>query len=190
MQFEYYASGRAFRHQYFDDFDRNTKNTDALGQFTTLVYDPHNNAITVIDAKNQTTQYTFGTGHQLLTRTEQGGRQTSYTRNALGQVIKTSHPAASFTYRYDASHRLIQVTDSRGGKTLTYDWSPGGLLNRLTDSDGRITSLLYDPIGRLAGLTAPNNDAASYRFDAGGRLTERRLTSGADNRSIRTHSSV
>ena len=99
----------------FDDFDRNTKNTDALGQFTTLAYDTHNNAITVIDAKNQTTQYTWGAGHQLLTRTEQGGRTTSYTRNALGQVIKTSHPAASFTYRYDASHRLIQVTDSRGG---------------------------------------------------------------------------
>nr|WP_256381552.1 RHS repeat-associated core domain-containing protein [Sulfuricella sp. T08] len=136
----------------------------------------------VTDAKNQTTSYTWDTGHQLISRTEQGGRLTTYTRNALGQVIQTVHPEAITTYGYDNSHRLTSVIDSRGLKNLSYSWSPGGLLNRLTDSDGRITNYLYDPVGRLAGVTAPNNDTVTYRFDAGGRLTERWLANNASAR--------
>ena len=162
----------------FDDFDRSIKNTDALGKFSSISYDPNNNPLTVIDAKNQTTGYTWSYGHQLVSRIEQGGRTTTYTRNALGQVTQTTHPEASTGYAYDTSHRLISMTDSRGAKRLTYAWSPGGLLNSLSDSDGRITTYLYDPVGRLAAITAPNNDTVNFRFDAAGRLTQKRLPNG------------
>ena len=73
------------------------------------------------------------------------------------------------------------MTDSRGSKRLVYAWSPGGLLNSLTDSDGRITTYLYDPVGRLAAITAPNNDTANLRFDAAGRLTQKRLPNGVSS---------
>ncbi|WP_124945834.1 DUF6531 domain-containing protein, partial [Sulfurirhabdus autotrophica] len=166
----------------FDDFNRKTRSTDALGKFWSIVYDANNNATSVSDAKNQITSFTWDTGHQLLSRTEQGGRKTTYQRNVLGQLIQTVHPEATTTFGYDNTHRLASVIDSRGLKNLSYSWSPGGLLNHLTDSDGRITSYLYDPVGRLAGVTAPNNDTVTYRFDAGGRLTERWLANNASAR--------
>lgn len=106
-----------------------------------------------------------------LGRTEQGGRLTTYTRNGLGQVSFVSHPEVSYAYGYNYDHRLSTQSDSRGGKTLTYTWSPGGGLNSLTDGDGHLTNYLYDPVGRLAAITAPNNDTVTFRFDASGRLT-------------------
>ena len=73
---------------------------------------------------------------------------------------------------------MASVTDSRGNKTLSYQYSPGGWLNSVSDSEGQITNYRYDPVGRLAGITAPNNESLSFAFDAAGRLTEKRFASG------------
>jgi hypothetical protein len=56
---------------------------------------------------------------------------------------------------YDPSHRLARHSDTRAGgaaKVLSYDWSPGGMLNLMQDSDGNRTDYLYDAAGRLAGI--------------------------------------
>lgn len=162
----------------FDDFGRKITSSDGLSRSWTYFYDANNNVQTATDPKSQTTTYTWDTGHQLKTRVEQGGRTTSYTRNALGQVLTVVHPNVNYSYTYDAAHRLASAQDSRGNKTLSYDWSPGGLLNGITDSDGRKTTYLYDPVGRLSGITAPNGDTVAYQFDAGGRLIQRTMPNG------------
>jgi YD repeat-containing protein len=74
-------------------------------------------------------------------------------------------PAFRRTYTYDAAHRLQTVTDSRGPKTLTYTYSPGGLRNAMTDCDGNRTTYLYDPVGRLTGLWAPTGDRVAFASD-------------------------
>ncbi|MCX5805758.1 MAG: penicillin-insensitive murein endopeptidase [Proteobacteria bacterium] len=83
-------------------------------------------------------------------------------------------------YTYDANHRLESVADSRGSKTLFYSYSPGGLLNRMSDSDGNRTDYKYDPVGRLSGIYAPNNDYVAFRYDDGGRLAEKWLSNGVN----------
>ncbi len=168
----------------FDDFGRKVKQTDALGQFWSYSYDGNNNLLTSTDAKGQTTSFTWDVGHQLLTRTEQGGRLTTYIRNGLGQPTQAQHPEATYSYGYDTAHRLAQVSDSRGGKTLSYAWSPGGLLNTVTDTEGRRTDYLYDPVGRLAEAIGPNDDSLVFRFDAGGRLAEKLLPNGGSARYL------
>ncbi|WP_367183643.1 RHS repeat domain-containing protein [Aquabacterium sp.] len=55
--------------------------------------DANNNVIKATDPKAQVTTYSWDTGHQRKTRTEQGGRTTSCTRNALGQVLKVAQPS-------------------------------------------------------------------------------------------------
>lgn len=165
-------------HYAYDDFGRRVASTDGLSRTWTFVYDANNNLKQVTDSKTQITKYTWGTGHQLLTRTDQSGRTATYNRNILGQVLSVTYPEVNYTYTYDTDHRLTTVTDSRGNKTLTYKWSPGGLLNSVTDGDGRQTSYLYDPVGRMTGITAPNGDSVAFQFDAGGRLIQRDLSNG------------
>ncbi len=71
----------------------------------------------------------------------------------------------------NTAHRLASFTDSRGNKTLSYSYSPGGFLNTLTDPEGKRTDYVYDPVGRLTGLWAPNEQVLAYVHDAAGRLT-------------------
>jgi uncharacterized protein RhaS with RHS repeats len=63
---------------------------------------------------------------------------------------------------YDTSHRRIAAIDSRGNKTLTTNYSPGGLLNYLQDSDGNRTDYLYNAVGQLTGIWAANYDYVSF----------------------------
>ncbi len=46
------------------------------------------------------------------------------------------------------------------------------MLDGTEDSHGHRTDYLYDPVGRLIGLWAPNDEAFSFTHDAGGRLTQ------------------
>lgn len=166
----------------YDDFGRKLKETDALGKFWTYEYDLNGNVTKVTDPKNQLTQYIWGYGHQLLSRKDANGNLTSYIRNALGQPLVATSPGVRYNYSYDDAHRLKSVTDSRGNKTLTYVYSPGGLLNTLTDGEGKRTDYLYDPVGRLTGIWAPNLDYVGYNYDPAGRLTEKWLPNGVNTR--------
>lgn len=57
-----------------------------------------------------------------------------------------------------AFRRVTSVLDSRAGKTLTYQWSDGRRMNRLTSSDGQIVNYKYDELDRLTGVrSGPGN---------------------------------
>ncbi|MDP2792462.1 MAG: DUF6531 domain-containing protein, partial [Sulfurisoma sp.] len=179
----------------YDDFGRKLSQTDANGKTWKWTWNPYNQLVasqtpTQI-AAGQSTAYSYGskinpgeTQGLLKSRTVPGAQTASYTRNVLGQVTKAETKdgantlIVAYSYAYDPAKRLRTVTDSRGGKTLTYTWSPGGRLARVEDSDGHSASLAYDATGRLASLTAPNNETIAFTYDAGGRMVEQRLNSG------------
>jgi YD repeat-containing protein len=56
---------------------------------------------------------------------------------------------------------------------LSYYYSNAGLLLTMQDSDGNRTDYDYDPIGRLTGIFAPNNDYTAFAYDDAGRLIEK-----------------
>ncbi|MGD0959774.1 MAG: RHS repeat-associated core domain-containing protein, partial [Methylomonas sp.] len=163
-----------------DDFGRKLTETDANGNSANYTYDLNNNVLTANTANGHTLNYTWGYGHQMQSMSAEDGRNVQYTRNPLGQIANVETWSANpnsqldvaYYYSYDASHRLANVTDSRADKTLSYSWSPGGLLNSMTDSDSNGTNYLYDPVGRLTSLWATNYDGYSFAYDSGGRLTQ------------------
>jgi RHS repeat-associated protein len=181
----------------YDDFGRKLSETDQNGKVWKWTWNVHNQLVSsqtpVQAAAGQSTTYAYGvkgtageTQGQLKQRTVPGsnGQTAVYTRDELGLVTKAeTKDAASVTvvaydYAYNPAKRLATVTDSRGGKQLSYTWTPGGRLARVEDSDGHSASLSYDATGRLASVTAPNNETIAFTYDAGGRLVEQRLNSG------------
>ena len=165
----------------FDDFSRKTREADGLNRAWVFTHDANNNPTTATDPLAQTSQYTWGYGHQLQSVRDQASATTTYTRNPLGQITRAQSPAVTYDYGYDASHRMASVRDSRAGKTLSYTYSPGGLLNSMIDADANRTDHDYDEAGRLAGIWAPNQDYVSLAYDRGGRLINKWLigTGGA-----------
>jgi len=165
----------------YDDFGRKIRETDALSKSWSFEYDRNNNLTKTIDARNQVTQFEWQYGHLLKSRTNPAGNLTQ-THNVLGQVLTAQTPDVTYTYTYDDAHRPESVTDSRGGKSLHYGYSPGGLLNWIMDYDGNRTDYQYDPVGRLAGIWAPNQDFVSFRYDPAGRLIEKWFHNGVTAR--------
>lgn len=166
----------------WDDFGGKRAESDGADRTWRFTADAHGNVSSITDPRQQTTTFTYDYGGRLKTREDHARRLTLYTRNDLGQVRVAQGPDVTYTYAYDAAHRLASVLDSRGNKQLTYAWSPGGLLNAMEDGDGGRTDYLYDPAGRLTGIWAPNGDLVTFVRDAAGRLTEKWLPNGPVSR--------
>ena len=103
----------------------------------------------------------------MATRTNLAAGNVNLTYNNLGQVSQALTKVAASTtvnliqydYTYDPYHRLDTLKDTRNAvvvDTLNYDFSPGGLLNRVIDGKANQTNYLYDATGRLSGIWAPN----------------------------------
>lgn len=161
----------------YDDFGRLLKKYDAADNVWEITeYDVHGNALSSRDPNGNVSTFTYGVGGVLESQTTTGPAGTesiSYTRNGLGQPINITSNNVSFSYEYDSAHRLTKVTDSRGGNYVEFDYSVGGLLNSITDSNSNKTSYMYDPVGRLTGIRTPDSGLISYVYDAAGRLQQK-----------------
>jgi RHS repeat-associated protein len=54
----------------------------------------------------------------------------------------------------------------------------------MQDSDGNRTDYVFDAVGRLIGVWAPNFDYVAYAHDAGGRVTEKWYSNGVTSRNV------
>jgi len=109
-----------------------------------------------------------------------GSNVTTYIRNPIGQVVQAKTADVTYNYIYDAAHRLQSVNDSRGNKTISYALTAAGRRVAMQDSDGNRTDYQYDPVGRLTGIWAPNNELTSFVYDDGGRLAEKWFPNGVN----------
>jgi RHS repeat-associated protein len=171
----------------YDDFGRQLSRTDPLGRTWTFRYDRFGNMVQSTDARGQVLHYAYEYGGrvQCVNKNSPNVNCTAgqdllikYQRDALGLVTEAFTPGVTYTYTYDAARRIESVTDSRGPKILVYEWSDAGRLNRMNRSDVGPTDYLYDPVGRLMGLWAPNYDFIAFQWDPSGRLFQKWFPNG------------
>jgi RHS repeat-associated protein len=171
----------------YDDFGRKLSRTDPLNRTWTFRYDQFGNMVRSTDARGQMLHYTYEYGGRLQCLNKNVANAscamgpdllTRYHRDALGLVTEAFSQNVTYTYTYDAARRIETVTDSRGPKVLVYEWSDGGRLNRINKSDVGPTDYLYDPVGRLMGLWAPNYDFITFQWDPAGRLIQKWFPNG------------
>ena len=87
------------------------------------------------------------------------GITTSYARNALGDVIRTTDPLGGEWQRdYDSAGRLATTTDPLG-QTSSYD---------------------YDGRDRVTGVTRADNSTADYAYDNTGGISSARFSDGTE----------
>ncbi|MHB8896223.1 MAG: hypothetical protein ACYC99_13745, partial [Candidatus Geothermincolia bacterium] len=95
----------------------------------------------------------------------------AYTYDASGNMesktVGDQPDAATTTYAYDASNRLL---GDSGGNTYAYDAS--GNLTGVSGGLRVATTYAYDAEGRMTGATV-GQETASYTYDALGRMTKR-----------------
>lgn len=158
----------------YDDFGRKLKDLDGAGRAWIYTYNAAGDVLTVTDPRGKQTTQQWLVGGYLQQRQNEVGTVT-FTRDVLGLPtrVTNNNPAYTQDFTYSPQRRLQSVRDSRGGKSLYYEYSKAGQLNAMRDSEGGETNYLYDPAGRLMGLWAANYDYIAFGYDKGGRLAER-----------------
>jgi RHS repeat-associated protein len=115
----------------------------------------------------RSTTYT-ATGKR-ATDTDEIGRVTTYTYDALDRLVTTTRPdGTTQTQTYDAENHRISSTDAAGNTTL-YAYDPVGRLIRTTSADGSSTNVTYDAAGHPTQTVDELGHVRWTSYDAAGR---------------------
>jgi RHS repeat-associated protein len=136
-------------------------------------------------------------------------RAWTYTWNGLGLMTSVTGPRTDVvqttSYTYDAAGNLATVKDALNRVTTINSVNASGLPTSITDENGVVTLLTYDPLGRIAStsvqgpvpatmvfgydlnglltsMTAPNGVVLTYQYDDAHRLTG--IADGAGNKTV------
>lgn len=166
--------------------------TNALGQAITYSrYDRNGQPLLITDANGIETLLSYDSRGRLLSQSTAGVMtQHHYDSNGLRSVTDLPN-GAKLNYQYDAAQRLVGINnnlgdrieyalDSEGNRlgekrfnasgTLTYSLSQAfdalSRLKQVTDANGNVRDLRYDPNGNLTGTTNPRQYASSNTYDA------------------------
>jgi RHS repeat-associated protein len=121
-------------------------------------------------------------GKTILDTATGQARAWAWTYNAAGQMLTEDGPRTDVddttAYAYDAGGNLSSVRDAAGHTTQYSDYDAHGRPRRITDPNGRVTTLAYDARGRLT-LKTDDGHATAYTHDGVGQLTRLGLPDGA-----------
>ncbi len=156
---------------------------------TIYTYDAYDNMTSELSPGNSApTLYDYGANpekHLLRAVTNPMGEGTTYTYNALGQVLTTTDARGFITtntYSTDGRSNLISTTYPTGGGTVSYTYDLVGNMRSQTDALGIVTLYNYDSNGLLVSEIRAANQAGlasgvTYTYDPNGnRLTESRVS--------------
>ena len=148
-----------------------------LSSVKTYAYDLSGNRISFsLSVNNETpkvTTYTYDNLNRLLT-TSQGGTSAAYTYDANGNRASVTYDNGLYTtYTYNAANLLTQLTNHSANNAVlsqyTYTHYLDGNQKTKTDKDNRITTYVYDGLGRLVSeeekLVGQTLFKAEYTFD-------------------------
>jgi RHS repeat-associated protein len=120
--------------------------TDRNGNETTLAYDEAGRLKTVTDPAGRQLAFTYNAGGQVETVEDPMGHVVKYAYEG-GKLVSAMLPGETsprWQFKYDASHRITEVIDGRGGKT-TNEYDGSNRVVSQTDPAGRTLSFKYEP---------------------------------------------
>ncbi|HET9154486.1 MAG TPA: RHS repeat-associated core domain-containing protein [Solirubrobacterales bacterium] len=118
---------------------------DRNGNETTLSYDEASRLKAVIDPTGRQLTFAYNTGGEVESVTDPMGHVVEYAYESgnLTSVTMPGEASPRWQFKYDASHRITQVTNGRGGKT-TNEYDTSNRVISQTDPAGRTLTFKYE----------------------------------------------
>ncbi len=156
----------------FDQRNRVTAETNAIGEVTRYAYDPVGNRVGRTDARSRQTHYGYDPLNRLTSKLYPDSATVAYRYDASGNLTNIVDALGATHQRFDSMNRLVSVTDPFG-QTVSNAYSVIGQREALVYPDGEIQTFAYDPAQRLTNTTATafGVGAVSYAFDNVDNLT-------------------
>jgi YD repeat-containing protein len=155
-----------------DSFGNPLSVTDALQNTTTYTYYPTELLQSVTDPlQNPATQYAYDANNFLASITDPLGHKTTSINNQFGGVTQQTDAANQNTTSilYDSFFNPATVTDTLGPVwSRTYD-SMGNILTQ-SDANGNTTQFTYDSRGNLIKQVDAMNEVTTFTYDGMNRM--------------------
>jgi RHS repeat-associated protein len=169
--------------------------SDRNGNETTLSYDEAGRLKTVTDPAGRQLTFAYNAGGQVESATDPMGHAVKYAYEG-GNLAAVTLPGAEgphWQFKSDASHRITEVIDGRGGKT-TNEYDGSNRVVKQTDPAGRTLAFEYEsfhtivtnkatgavtdkwftsnnePFSITYGYGTPQATTRSFAYDAAGRM--------------------
>lgn len=159
----------------YDGLGRLSGITDELGKTLAIgSHDADGRITSVTDANGVVTTYRYDARGRLLSRTR-GSETTGMTWYAYGRLASVTYPSGtSRSFGYDSAHRLVQVQDSSGSRTV-FTLNAAGQRTRVDvyNADGtlaRTQGIVRDAMGRVTQLTDGQGHVTTFQRDAVGQV--------------------
>ena len=176
------ALGNVTNYEY-DDFNRLQKTiypaaaTGAVRLQESVTYDTLGNVKTKTDTAGRVTNYDYDTAQRLTKTIDALNEMTQFEYNNRSQMTKVTDAANQvYQFSYDALGR--QLSQTRAGSTMSYEYDAVGSRTKRIDYLGRQTNYEYDALNRLKKITyltgADNTvigNVTNYNYDDLSRLT-------------------
>ena len=163
----------------YDELNRRTSETDALGNTQNFRYDSRNNLIQHTDPLGNITLHVYdGINRLLETRAFLGADGTG--NSPLDDTNPTNPDGRISTlYAYDGNSRLVFQGDDNGNATL-YEFD--GLNRKIKDTfaDGTTINYQYDKDDNLIEKTDQNTNVFTLSYDGLNRLTNKTVVRAAN----------
>jgi RHS repeat-associated protein len=173
--------------------------TSQSGAVMTFQADTSGRLSRVTDPNGNAASFAYDANGYLSQGTSPGGVTLTQAHDARGNLQTSVFGGATTGYAYDASDRPVSITDPVGG-VIGYGYgtdsyvpteltdqngavsqfeAANGLVTRLTDADGNVTTYDYDAAGNLISFTDPAGEVTRYGYDTAGRRTSQITPTGA-----------
>jgi len=183
------AAGRETRFAYDlrDNLIRVTENASDSGcavapcnVVTQYAYDRMGNRIRITDANQHRRTSGYDAADRPVTVTDALGQTTTTSYDRRGRITSTDDPrgaADDVQYTYDELGRLTGMSATNLAAPITMGYDAGGRRTTLGDATGT-TSVAYDNLGRITGVTAPGTGTVGYAYTARGERAQLRYPDG------------
>ena len=124
---------------------------------------------TITDRNNDTVTYAYTGSGKLQIATFPDSTATAYIYDTLDNLVQMQDSTGTTTFTYDALNRLTARTDANGF-TVAYTSDEAGNLSTLTYPGNKTVTYNYDELNRLSIVTDWLDRTATYHYDDAGRL--------------------
>ena len=169
--------------------------TDSMGRVTALTYDVNANVtavtrlsgtpnavtttttytdlfskpLSVRDALNNATNFSYDGLGNVTSVTDPLGHSTSFTYDGEGHVVSVTDPMANTTqFTYDLAD-LINITDPQQNTIYIFSDGAGRVVSR-TDPLGHTVKYQYNPLDQITQIADPLQGVTSFTYDPNGNL--------------------
>ena len=165
---------------YYNPKGQITSRSSTEGSFTTgrgYTYDSRGRLTREQGPGGLDITYNYSTqGNGIITETvSENGRNTTYVRDAWGNITSVTAPISSVTNKYSSNGGI--KTTICGGDTLSFQYDDCGNRTSLIDPDAGTTTYEYDALGRETKRTDARGVVFLTNYDYLGRVTQRKAGS-------------